>query len=309
MKRLFVIGNGFDLHHDLPTGMNDFRDYMKINLPSDYDYFCELLERRFPNSFVRDWNHLETMLSQIVDLDDLENLLVDSIESSEKDMDRASYWWDIQYNVRISKDNYHALLNGLDDWIHSIDISHKTPKPDLYFKSDDFFLNFNYTSSLQKIYGIEEKQVLHIHGNADTSKILGHNESYEIFPLLNKTLSPEAIEYGLEEDWRIEEAKEVLNQIPEMFYKDSLSIIGHNKHFFENLSNYDQVVFMGWSLGKQDQIYMDEIMEHITENTEIKVVGYDQKAIHTYEEYFEDHGYPQNRAKYFLWEDVEKVFE
>lgn len=306
MKRLFVIGNGFDLHHGLKTEMNDFRDYLRINYPQQYYAFVSFLEKYYTDAKAQDWNELETMLSYS---SDIEPMLDDAIDSSETDMGRASYWHDIQYNAERLRNDFLAVINGLDSWINSIDISKYSPKCNIDFTLDDFFLNFNYTSSLQKLYGIEEKKILHIHGNADTIKILGHNESYEVFPLLNKNISPEAIEYGLEEDWRIEEAKEVLNQIPEMFYKDSLSIIGHNKHFFENLSNYDQVVFMGWSLGKQDQIYMDEIMEHITENTEIKVVGYDQKAIHTYEEYFEDHGYPKNRAKYFLWEDVGKVFE
>ena len=29
MKRLFVIGNGFEIHHDLPTRYKNFRDYVK----------------------------------------------------------------------------------------------------------------------------------------------------------------------------------------------------------------------------------------------------------------------------------------
>ena len=39
MKRLFIIGNGFDLNHGLPTRYTDFMNFMKSNHPDVSENF------------------------------------------------------------------------------------------------------------------------------------------------------------------------------------------------------------------------------------------------------------------------------
>ena len=39
MTKLFIIGNGFDTAHKLPTGYSDFRDYMYENYAEGQKYF------------------------------------------------------------------------------------------------------------------------------------------------------------------------------------------------------------------------------------------------------------------------------
>ena len=39
--RLYIIGNGFDLFHRLPTSYEDFRKYLKSNDEKIYDYVME----------------------------------------------------------------------------------------------------------------------------------------------------------------------------------------------------------------------------------------------------------------------------
>lgn len=304
MKRLFVIGNGFDLHHGLPTSLNDFRKFMKRRFPEEYHNIMCFFEKYFTREDARNWNELETMLSYTRDI---EEMLDKAIASSEPDIDKASYWNDIQYNASVSENELCALMDGLDRWIDSISASNVSPKSTIQFVSSDTFLNFNYTDSLQKLYGVEDKQIFHIHGSASTNKILGHNEPYDEFPLTNISLTPKDIEYGLEEDWRIEEAKEILNRIPAIFFKDSASIIQVHHNFFEKLKAYDHILFMGWSLGKQDEIYMDAIMPCIANETAICVVGYSTNALEVYKEYFERRGYSKNRASYYLWEEIDSI--
>ena len=305
MKRLFIIGNGFDLHHNLPTGLNDFRKYMARHFPEDYRSIIRFLEKYFSDEVAREWNGLETMLSCTRDI---EEMLDEAIASSETDMDRASYWNDIQYNAGVSEKEFSALMERLDTWIDSISVPEASPDPNIHFVPSDIFLNFNYTDTLQKLYGIKEKQILYIHGSSTKSKILGHNEPCDEFPLINANLTSEDIEHGLEEDWRIEEAKEILNRIPAIFFKDSCSIIQKNNAFFENIRSYDEIVFMGWSLGEQDEIYMDEIMACVSDKASIKVVGYSPSALQKYEDFFEGRNFFQHSVSYFLWNEVEHVF-
>ena len=69
MKRLFIIGNGFDLHHNLPTGLNDFRKYMARCFPEDYRSIIRFFEKYFSDEVAREWNGLETMLSWTRDIE------------------------------------------------------------------------------------------------------------------------------------------------------------------------------------------------------------------------------------------------
>ncbi|SUN77174.1 Uncharacterised protein [Streptococcus macacae NCTC 11558] len=45
------------------------------------------------------------------------------------------------------------------------------------FRNGDLFINFNYTHTLEQIYGIEARQVLHIHGEVgENNLLLGYPE-------------------------------------------------------------------------------------------------------------------------------------
>ena len=59
-------------------------------------------------------------------------------------------------------------------WIQSIDISES--KTTLDFGSDCWFINFNYTDTLQKRFGVNADNIYHIHGDAKDadSIIFGH---------------------------------------------------------------------------------------------------------------------------------------
>lgn len=43
----------------------------------------------------------------------------------------------------------------------------------------DIVLNFNYTNTLQDVYGIESSKEIHVHGDFTASMILGHSNYYD----------------------------------------------------------------------------------------------------------------------------------
>ncbi len=303
MKRLYVIGNGFDLHHNLPTGLNNFRNYMKFNHPLEYQNLEYFFHRYDTHIGENNWNELETMLICTTELD---SMLEDAIESSEKDMDRASFWNDIQYNVMRTERDLKLMKENLDNWIASINISAYKPKGYIHFESDDIFLTFNYTDTLQQLYDVLNAQVVHIHGSNSKEKVLGHNEKYHELRLNN--ITQEDFDNGIEEDWRIEEAKETLNHIPILFYKNSESIIKKNRAFFNKVSSCDEIVFMGWSLGLQDEVYMDEILSQIKSGSIIDVVYFNDNDKKRYQTFFD--GYISNKynVSYYTWETIGELF-
>lgn len=303
MKRLYVIGNGFDLYHNLPTGLNNFRDYMKLNHPSEYQNLEYIFHRYDTHIGDNNWNELETMLICTTELD---SMLEDAIESSEKDMDRASFWNDIQYNVMSIERDLKSLKENLDGWIASINISAYNPKKYIHFGPDDIFLTFNYTDTLQQLYDVLDAQVLHIHGNNIQEKVLGHNEQFYELQLSN--ITQEDYENETEEDWRIEEAKEILNHIPILFYKNSESIIKSNRAFFDKVSLCDEFVFMGWSLGLQDEIYMDEILSKIKNESKINVVYFKDDDKKRYQTFFSKYNSNKYIVSYYTWKAISELF-
>lgn len=303
MKRLYVIGNGFDLHHNLPTGLNDFRDYIKLNHPLEYQNIHHFFYRYYGHIERDDWNELETLLSCTIQIN---AMLDDAIEYSERDMDRAPFWNDIQYSVMGIERDLKLLKESIDSWIASIDISAHKPKNYIHFESDAIFLTFNYTTTLQQLYNVLDTQVLHIHGSNTQEKVLGHNEQYYELQLSN--ITQEDVENGMEEDWRIEEAKEVLNRIPILFYKNSESIIKSNRAFFNNVSSCNEIVFMGWSLGLQDKIYMDAILSTIKKDSMINVVYYNDNDKQRYQSFFVKYNCNKYSVSYYTWETIGELF-
>lgn len=44
MANLFIIGNGFDLAHNMQTSFNQFRDYLESNYPGKYTEYLYVPE-------------------------------------------------------------------------------------------------------------------------------------------------------------------------------------------------------------------------------------------------------------------------
>ena len=317
MKQLYIIGNGFDLFHGLKTNLSDFRDFTKNNFHQQYSSIVDYLGEFFSDP--TDWSQLEDMLACTAN-EDLEQRLSDAIASSETDMGRAAYWHDIQFNASLFREPLDFIKLSLDKWISSINIEDASPNRFIQFEADAIFLNFNYTFTLQKLYGIPNSQILHIHGNQEGKKILGHNQIIWPNNIDFAPQSPDIIGVGdddwnddWDDDWRITEAKKILEPIPKLFYKNSSKIIEDNKLFFGKIQHCDEIVFMGWSLGNQDVIYMDEIMSHVSNQTSLYVVYHSKpnevsKTKKNYQNYFFSHNFSANRVNYYTWEQISELF-
>lgn len=303
-KRYYIIGNGFDLHHGLPTKFIHFKKYLRDSKPHTYEVFNDFLGRYYSDNEIGEWNYFESMLGTTAYVEDH---LDEAFESSESDTDRASYWHDPQYNAGIILENFQEVKKCFNEWAKQIDTKKAQPPEEIHFSHEDRFMNFNYTDSLQKLYGVERAQIFFIHGTASTGVIVGHNKEWSELPV-NKTegMSIGTI-YSDEIDIREHEASEIINQIPNLFYKDSKSIIKNYQREFNLINEYDEVVFMGWSFGVEDKLYMYEIISRFSSDKSIKVIYYyeDKKVRKRYEDYL---GPESSLVHYFTWDEIEKLY-
>lgn len=168
-KRLFIIGNGFDLAHGLPTNFNlNFRNIAEKNEPNLL--FWDLYQTRkldiwseFENSLASpDFNSLQEIF---------ESYAPDYISDRESDRDSIILQAEISGNLK--KSLYEFALNAE----HEIASKVQLPMYTNWFSIDSLFVNFNYTHTLEKLYEIDKLNILHIHGAVDDNElILGYPE-------------------------------------------------------------------------------------------------------------------------------------
>ena len=173
--KLYIIGNGFDLHHNLKTSYYDFAKYLKEN---DKDLF-ETLESyiSFPIEDNCLWARFEENLANL----DAEEILSEHTDylpdySSDEFRDRDRHAFpDImdQFYKKLTE----GLLESFLNFIQKVETPPSSEEQKLKLNKEAFFLTFNYTNTLEKLYGINKKCIKYIHNSAyygSEQIILGH---------------------------------------------------------------------------------------------------------------------------------------
>lgn len=187
--KLFLIGNGFDRWQGLPTSYDNFRQY----------YFTHILEitkqLRIKTEKDKAGNIItpvEKIFGDIFNPAALPGEFFWNFESSMAlldDQNIALYFGKSNKGVyqmqETLNDALEILRRAFGDWIKSILIEDK----DIGYRFDDscYFINFNYTNTLEKSFQVDEGNVNYIHGDfSDTESIVfGHSKHPEIaFPEL-----------------------------------------------------------------------------------------------------------------------------
>lgn len=188
--RLFVIGNGFDLHHGIPSRYSDFGRYVEgidrkvSELIRDYLF----VDKDF-------WNCFEERLATFDPdhvIDHAENFLVSYGAEDWSDADHHNFEYEIEHIVDgLSR----TMRKHFADWIRGLPIPLPGTVPLVNcIERRAKFLNFNYTPTLQSLYGVDPGQVLHIHGSAvdpDSLIVLGHGWERQAHEMLVRQVDEE----------------------------------------------------------------------------------------------------------------------
>ena len=181
-RNLVIIGNGFDRWQNLPTSFENFRSYYYDHIEEAVD-LLDIPKETIPqiDGTVKLITPVELIYGDPFDPDMLPPEFFWSFEASLDKIDdqKINLYFgrkatDIQA-LGETVDQAQALLRHLfSQWILALDVTTKYEK--LRFKKDCFFINFNYTDTLEKRFGIDHENIYYIHGSAShpNSIVFGH---------------------------------------------------------------------------------------------------------------------------------------
>ncbi len=303
---LFIIGNGFDLSHNLKTSYENFKDYLKNKYQGvNYDKFVmpevymggdgeeifndidavSFLIRTISITEGNQWNDIETTLGNL-DFSECFDWL-DYALDSEGDIDilkQAYLNEDIASNLILPTINISKYFS---DWIDTITIDDKVSiKKDflnLINPYEDLFLTFNYTETLEKVYKV--KNICHIHGKQGNEILFGHGNDTGYYE--NNMSSY----IGVEDAWC---------QIHWNLRKDTVNALKKHMYFFNEIdSKVEKVYSYGFSFSEVDAIYIREICSRLTNSNIIWYLNnYDKSKHGEYKKILRRCGYKKRFGTY-----------
>jgi hypothetical protein len=254
--KLYIIGNGFDLHHEIRSAYSDFKAFIK---KEDWGLF-RLVEDYLPVG--ENWSELEIALGDI-DIDYVVDNNSVFLPSYSADDWSDSGHHDFQYEISKIANNLSSVLRAqFTNWVRQIEIPDATSAQNRLSTLDinGRYLSFNYTSTLSTVYSVPAINILPIHGDAamhDTELVLGHAWN----PSERKSLNDYS---GVEDqDTRVTEAYDILDGYFSATFKPSEEIILKNAPFFAGLHNIEEVFVLGHSLSDVDRNYFEAIVKAI----------------------------------------------
>ena len=272
--KLFIIGNGFDRAHGLPTSYWDFRTYLDNRRPeflcdfeAHYDIYPASNEDAMKQML---WNELETNLANI----DEETIIDQAVgidmglESGDVGIEDTLY--------RYFSDEYgyiNQLANHLKQWVRTIRIQGATPKSThIDIRNADYYVSFNYTAVLETVYKINSSSVLHIHGSLrqhDDNPVLGHGNMGRIN---NVKKNREEAERLFDEKWSS------ICKAVEDYYKRTYKNINRYMPLLHRLSQMPiiEIIIVGHSLAGVDLPYFEAINRIVGNHVCWKVYYYSE---------------------------------
>lgn len=249
--KLFIIGNGFDLFHGFKTGYNHFKKYLKNNncpVSTSFSLATFFLEEN-EDLWADFENRLDKVHYEAYGAEFSEDL---TKERSDEDWDQSE-----KYNKALCDEfeetvsNFKSkLCRAVSDFVIDA-VNHNTPSKSTAFSNvfseKDLFVSFNYTRTLEKIYGIKREQILYLHGIAypknaynnvyyqdydEPSIIFGHGNEHVENDYDNTIESDpfnphevlQILPARLKKEYQIEKLTDFIKRAPQI---TELEIIGH----------------------------------------------------------------------------------
>ena len=261
---LWIIGNGFDLAHGLRTKYNDFNEYLDEYNP---DLKSVLEEGCYDPNFL--WSQFEDALGYL----DYDYLL--DVYRAEVDIGLDSPGLCARNMIQTIVDIrriLEELPEALNEWISTIDITdiEQLPLINTYMtETENYFINFNYTSTLECVYNVDYNRIYYIHGSQynEDSLVLGH--AGPVYPsnydevngeLIYSPSEQAAIDFSMDELIDLDDEKE---RVHEMLRKVSHeSLLKLNKFLERYGSQINRIVSFGFSYGDADMLYIRTLINY-----------------------------------------------
>ena len=255
MKNLYIIGNGFDMHHDLPSGYWDFHEWLQEKNAELVEQIDELYD--YSDNL---WGNFEVELGNL----DVPSVASDIYSENPADESSDDYERTFHAGAIVAGDTVGEIYNKIramfPEWVKSLPAANTCKKIKID-KEDSFFITFNYTDTLLDVYSIPMDDILFIHGRAADSEtrylVLGHGKSRE-------EIQQEA-EANFDEETHpafIQTVEAVERQV-NMMKKDTSRIIADNQSTWEATKNVQHIYCYGLSMSIVDMPYLQKIVASI----------------------------------------------
>jgi hypothetical protein len=252
-RKLYIVGNGFDLWHKIPSAFQDFKDFLNKH---DRELLTAV-EEYLPVE--GDWRTLESALAGL-DVEHIINTFEYTMTSYNDDD-----WSDSDHHIFQQEVGQliEKLSKGLRDrfaqWIRKIPMPTPATASRLLLTLDPtaLFLTFNYTSTLRILYGVQDRSVWHIHGKAeDLNSILVLGHAWD--PRKRKCLNdhPDVEDF----DTRLLEANDIIDNYFGETFKPSARLIQEAGDSFSQLAAIKEVCVLGHSLSAVDELYLHALL-------------------------------------------------
>lgn len=314
-KKLYVIGNGFDLHHKLKTSYYSFATYLKDQNPKLYDILDTYVS--YPSSDTDLWYQFESNLANLNAEEILsENIgsLPDYFSNTFKPGDRFAFPDIMEEYLRLLTT---GLIELFTEFIQQVEYPRSTKDYVVELDIEATFLSFNYTKTLEKLYGIDTERIRYIHNSAYFGSghiILGHGITPKAFleegPEPPDDVDPEDYEEWYRNntnwDYSYDTGKETLFHYFLLTYKPTEKVIQNNRSFFDSLKNVESVFVLGHSIAAVDLPYFEELVKSLKETViwNVSFFNYSEKVRHL--ETLKDLGIPEERIIQFELTAIQK---
>ena len=231
-RKLYVIGNGFDLHHGLPCGYADFMAWLQGNRTKVYS----TLNRIYGDCDGNNWSDFEDSLASF-NLDD--------------------------YPDDVTRDDLMRLKAELNEALGSWAKTIGMPEPGTAIDDIDrnaVFFTFNYTRTLEDFYGIDADRIVHLHGGVDNGNLIfGHDSMGD--GVTDEDLK-EARRMRMDADvYRDMVHVKMSQEFADVFRKPVAEVIEKHRGDFEALTGIEEMIVLGVSYSDIDKPYFERIIE------------------------------------------------
>ncbi|MBR6168070.1 MAG: bacteriophage abortive infection AbiH family protein [Paludibacteraceae bacterium] len=259
MKTLYIIGNGFDLVHELPTRYQDFGEWLRQSKYTKASYFADTIDGLFVKK-ISLWRNFEEALGNIDVEEYIKSLKEDYIDTQDPEnfgRQAESFYAGIEH---INKEHYEDLIEAFRAWARSIETNGVEPIYGNLNNADNYFFTFNYTDTLEQVYGVDPKHVMHIHGDASDERSLievGHKHDYIDQEKLIEQLLDKFVPFDLGD------SRDSLIEMLNLSIKHVDDIISRNGEYFNNLHRLgiDKIIVQGHGYGEIDWAYFEKIKD------------------------------------------------
>ncbi|RFZ90286.1 hypothetical protein D0C36_21040 [Mucilaginibacter conchicola] len=254
MKKLYIIGNGFDLYHSLPSRYADFHQHIAVHEPDLLQELDSYFNFRVDKNYL--WSNFEQDLchfnhKRFMAAYNHIDIMSDSFKPSE--------FYSLFDEVTAESERLAEQIRGaFREWVEAFEldeIDHTRYTP-LLLDQDAAYINFNYTDTLEEIYQIPKNRILYIHHNAnayDGELIFGHGKKRDQkeIPTIDEGGEPTRTPYT--------DSENTSRSLFYVFQKNTKEVLKEHRKWFGTLKKVEEVIILGHSIGRVDWPYFKEI--------------------------------------------------